>query len=447
MFSFGCPTPIISPELSEKLTAPTTEVSDVVMDPSTPRALRANHTQLVNYLSEHAAELFDFALRVTEENFQLSAKAFSLLTIPNDRIFEAILNKENNLMKANAAKAMESKDTIQLNRMAMIIQSCFLQPNLALIEDCEYLIDLVSYMHNRSVYDLLLSMVGCSDAEMKEMKEYLIQHSFISKLFAAIDSLVIDGKLKADSTGDNNALLLTNMFKLVAALKNSELMFNRIGKSELHILLKDISDAPVTLLNSKWNAINTVVDSDEQCQEIADHINELGLLSMIDSGDSFKLYQEHILILLSKVASKIDEVEELLINTNIGTKLSEIVRRNPKHSNVHIAMVNFCKNIKSRTKLSTSVINELFKAVTELIQPSAGVEELSFGWNLTRTIRDLDEDFDTSSVLSADIKSKFDAMDDAFQKPYGGEVPPNDEITSFTPEQLSILLRFLTGSR
>lgn len=446
MFSFGCPTPIVSPELTEKLSCPTTQVSDIVSDPSTPRALRANHLPVVNYLASHIQEIFDLALNVTEENHQTSGKAFSLLTIANDKIFEVILNKEHNLMKENAMEVMKSKDMIKLNRMAMVIQNCFLQPSLELVEDCEYLLDLIKYMNNRSVYDLFLSLVGVNDSEQKIMKEYLTEHDFIKKLFQAIDELVVDGVVKENQEDDNNELLLINMLKLVVALKNSDLMFEQIGINELNILLKDIPNASVILLNSKWNAINTIVESNELTQEIANRFNELGLLSMIEKDGDFMLYQEYVLILISKVANKIDEIAEMLLNIDIGSKLAEIVYKHPKHSNVHIAMVNFCKNVKSRTQLSNNVINALFKVAVKLIENNPGVEELSFGWNLTRTIRELDEDFDVSSVLTENINNKFEEMDNIYNETYGGEVPSSEEI-SITPEQLQVLLRFIAGSR
>ena len=236
------------------------------------------------------------------------------------------------------------------------------------------------------------------------------------------------------------------MLKLVVALKNSDLMFEQIGINELNILLKDIPNASVILLNSKWNAINTIVESNELTQEIANRFNELGLLSMIEKDGDFMLYQEYVLILISKVANKIDEIAEMLLNIDIGSKLAEIVYKHPKHSNVHIAMVNFCKNVKSRTQLSNNVINALFKVAVKLIENNPGVEELSFGWNLTRTIRELDEDFDVSSVLTENINNKFEEMDNIYNETYGGEVPSSEEI-SITPEQLQVLLRFIAGSR
>ena len=122
----------------------------------------------------------------------------------------------------------------------MVIQNCFLQPSLELVEDCEYLLDLIKYMNNRSVYDLFLSLVGVNDSEQKIMKEYLTEHDFIKKLFQAIDELVVDGVVKENQEDDNNELLLINMLKLVVALKNSDLMFEQIGINELNILLKDI---------------------------------------------------------------------------------------------------------------------------------------------------------------------------------------------------------------
>ncbi|KAH0801602.1 uncharacterized protein GO595_005601 [Histomonas meleagridis] len=424
MFNLSFLSPV-SQELSEKLNSEDPNLSEILLDQSCLRAL----------------QLLDLTLNVNENNHQLSAKAFSVLTSGNDKIFASIL--EDNAKRLNDCldDVFTTKDPIKLNRIAKIIQSCFVQPNdLNDGRGFDRILDFLNYCDFRSVFDLFCSIIEYDGGTLP------IQDDIHQKLASQIVGIIKN--TPTDLTDDRQILLLTNLFKLISLIQDHPLFEDQLTPDDFQsLLLYEFTGASTSLLNAKWAAICSVESTMSFSGIIAENIKYV--LDKLEKIEKFMPYHETILLLIGKVATVELTVAVKLKEEHFGKKLAELVRAFPKHSNIHIAVVEYYKKIHEVENLNNDILESLLPVVIDFIKEDASVEMRSFAWNLSSVVMEQNNEIKLEEKLGGDAWKKIEEIKKTVDTPYGGDLPQQEENepgSDLSSAQIQLLLRFLMAN-
>ncbi|KAH0786854.1 hypothetical protein GPJ56_009231 [Histomonas meleagridis] len=160
-------------------------------------------------------------------------------------------------------------------------------------------------------------------------------------------------------------------------------------------------------------------------------------------------YHETILLLIGKVATVELTVAVKLKEEHFGKKLAELVRAFPKHSNIHIAVVEYYKKIHEVENLNNDILESLLPVVIDFIKEDASVEMRSFAWNLSSVVMEQNNEIKLEEKLGGDAWKKIEEIKKTVDTPYGGDLPQQEENepgSDLSSAQIQLLLRFLMAN-
>ncbi|KAH0793102.1 hypothetical protein GPJ56_002997 [Histomonas meleagridis] len=384
--------------------------------------------------------MFEYALNVTEENHQISSKCFTLLTTNNDDLAEAILKENAKAIHENLQIILINKDPIKINRIAMIIQTVITQiKQVSNEDDYSYVLALLPFVYNRSVYDLFVSILSNdTNQPYANLQEYLKYNNFTPTIINIINQNPEDLAIY------DQFLLFTNLFKLIPYITQSSLLKDTVTDKEVDSMFRVFTDSSVSLLTSQYSAIFSSITGIQICETASSHFEQL--LSVISELPQrpFMPYDEQIIFIIAKLAQHVPTVVERLIADNFCARLVSLAHAFPQHSNLHLAIISFHKETREIEQLRVGFINEFIPFVNEMIL-SEYVELRSFAWNIMVSLKE--EENNIEERLCDESKQKLLSICECVDRSYGGEIPTQAEMEDIelTQEQLQLFLQFLSG--
>lgn len=401
---------------------------------------------LCNHVQELLTTTFDL------ENMTLSTRAFNLLSTPNEQVIHALL--ENNVLSQEAEKIFqqENSNLILINRLAAITQACCIDTESA--SKCTFIPNFLNFCMYRSVYEMFKTFLTSEDK--KDVQAFLLQEGFAGKVLEQIQKIP---ETLPTSQDDPSVQNLINLFRIIPFFKDSsEGLSASIATPEaVTILSRAFQPNETSVLNYQWAALASIVNAStfQAIEGLSDRF-----FGIIDNQTYpyFTSYVESIIKIMSQLMTLDKDFAQKLIDWECGKKLGQLILNYPKHTLGHLAITNFALKTLEITdvpQLASSVLIPLFEIVQTSFQDEQPAEFRAFGFNLQKTVNDKIKENNLAVELPAlnqETQDKIQNLTKIVTEPYGGDLPvqnteETDELGNLTPEQLMILLRFITGGR
>lgn len=435
MFGFGPPP--APPKLVNLLDDPNPNLQSILAEDSCIRAYRQNYSALVKFINERAADVLECAL----SNDSNALRAYQLFGNENDSLLITISNTPKLLNEASQAVFNENPDEVYINRFAHITELIALKKPSLLFKDVDYVEKFFPYIHLRAVYGIFESCLVPNELSLDELQNQMRSSDFLDKLLDYLKSL-------ADSQDPLTEGRVSNIYKLISLMATDKCKMEPEVQKEANMkkLLVDFTSADPRIQENKWQAISDVL-TDVTTPLLTPAVDDI--IGFLDIENACP--QQVIAInLLKKLALKCEDVRTKLQEVHIEDKLISIIQKFPQYTFAHIAIKDFCLELKDFKELSVPVIKKILGyGNTAICDDSTAVVTRALIWKLVAELKEKDEE--PLTVLNDQAKEALDNLDNIYKAKYGGEEPEQtavgeDALTSLTPEQIMTLLRFLTSS-
>ena len=406
-------------------------------------------------LRKHIQELLDVALtNDSEETTNLSTKAFTLLSTPNELIFKSLF--EDNIFFSAVEKVLgqDDVDIIIVNRLAVITQTCCINyPEN--IRQCNFIPRFLQFCRFRSVFEMFKSFLTTEDK--KDVQTFLQEEGFPEKLLDLIKNTQEPLENNPDSPSVQN---LVQLFRLIPLIKSCDVLAPSVtDQNAITILSHKFTPDIQEVLNRQWEAIASIVtDSNvKNIEELSD-----SYLDILENPNLslFTPQIESIIKIIGQVIINDNDYAQKLVDWQVGKKLANIIDRFPRHTLAHLTITNFALtaiDVPNFPDLVDAVIKPLYEVAAQSFQDGKPAEFRGFGYNFHSSVTTKMKEKNLQPIpiefcFNNETKSKVDQLNKVVENSYGGELPQQqpedaDELGNLTPEQLMALLRFITGGR
>lgn len=406
-------------------------------------------------MRKHIQELLDLALtKDSEESPNLSTKAFTLLSTPNEMIFKSLF--EDNIFFSAVEKVLggDSIDIIIVNRLAVITQTCCINyPEN--IRQCNFIPRFLQFCRYRSVFEMFKAFLTTEDK--KEVQAFLQEEGFPGKLLEHIKNTEEPLENNPDSPSVQN---LVQLFRLIPLIKGCEVLAPSVtDENAIAILSHKFTNDIQEVLNKQWEAIASIV-TDKNVKNIEGLSDSY--LEILGNPELplFTPQVESIIKIIGQVITYDNEYAQKLVDWEIGKKLANIIDRFPRHTLAHLTITNFALtalDVPNFPDLVDAVLKPLYAAAAKSFQDDKPAEFRGFGFNFHTSVLKKMKEKNLQPVplefcFNPETIQKIEKLTKVVDNSYGGELPQPqneeaDELGNLTPEQLMALLRFITGGR
>lgn len=431
------------------------DLDGVLNDPSCFRAYNANADTLVTFFRDRMIDLLTLALSTSEEDHTLSTKALQIIVsgreLPGDILAQ-------DLLANRAPDILKEKNPLQLNRFAMITQSCALcAPNLV-HDKCAYLKLMIPLIGHRCVYEMFASFMKHDDKTPRSedkcisVCQALKEDGFLEAYLEALQSL--PAQLTEEEIATASALF--KLAPLIRGMAPFDSAF--LTENSMTILMRKFENPPLPLLSDQWKAINKVL-CDENKKFLIPHVREM--VEMIDIGDGKRFSSPQLSVL--EVLQRLLQIENnagvcaAMVEGKLPEKLVAIVRTFRRHTLAHryVTMLALGIHNVGSEELARPVLTGLMKVAAEfLADEESRTEEIAFAWKFLHDLKEQGEAklgqklFEEQGDEVAAAMEKVSDMDTVAAEEYGGPLPEENGADQLSQEQLIALLRYITsGSR
>lgn len=405
-------------------------------------------------MRKHIQELLNLALTNDEdESPNLSTKAFTLLSTPNEQIFKSLFDDNIFFTAVDKVFSQENVDLIVVNRLAVITQTCCINyPEN--IRQCNFIPRFLNYCRYRSVYEMFKSFLTTEDK--KEVQTFLQEENFPDKLLELIKNTEDPLENNPDSPIVQN---LVQLFRLIPLIKDCEILAPSVtSKNAIKILSRKFTPDIQEVLNKQWEAIASIVTK-ENVKDI-EELSDL-FLSMLGSDlAEFTPHIESIIKIIGQIIANDNAYAQKIVDWGIGEKLAHIIDRFPRQTLAHLTITNFALgaiDVPNFPSLVDSLLKPLYVIVAKSFEDGQPAELRGFGFNFHDSVSKKMKEKDLQPIppelcFKEPILAKVKELTNVIQNPYGGDLPAPaadeaDELGNLTPDQLMALLRFITGGR
>ena len=399
---------------------------------------------LTHSIIHHISEILDIA--INHEDVALSTKAFTLLTTNNVRVVDEIF--DSNLLNEKAEKLFKGQeyDLVTINRFALITQTCCIQsPDKALL-NCSYLPQFLKFLHYRTVFEMFKEFFK-NEENPKKIQSLLFDINFVPSLVELIRDAPDD---LSENSDDEKVQMYVGLFQIIPIVQSSEILNETISSTDnIQIISRKFDHPSLAILNAQSLALASIINpqNSKYLVSIADRYFE----ELQDPCKPFHSYMESYIKIIQKLAINCNEFIQTLINWNIGEKFANLVHNHPSHTLLHLAINNFVSETVNLQELQDNLLPPLYAVANESLSTSNLPEFRAFGFYFQKTIHDQNVNFQQFEKFDDEAKSKIQNLTKIIDNNYGGEIPqPNDaqdNLNNLTLEQITALLRFVTGRR
>ncbi|EAX99607.1 hypothetical protein TVAG_215070 [Trichomonas vaginalis G3] len=436
MFGFGLPP--AAPKLVSLLEEPNPSLQAILSDDSCIRAFRQNFTSLSKFINERAVEVLACAL----SNDPNALRAYQLFGVENDSLLITISNTPSWLDEVSKEVFNENPDEVYINRFAHITELIALKKPSLLFKDVSYVDKFFPYIHLRAVYGIFESLFVITELSLDEVQNQMSSSDFLEKLLDYLKSI-------SDSQDPYTEGRASSIYKLISLMSNSDKMKPKVQDPKIiPKLLLNFAISDPRILENKWQAVYDVL-SESTANLLMPEINTI--IGFLDFENTYYPHQVIAINLLVKLALNLEEVRKILEGAHIEDKFVAILQHFPQYTFAHLAIKNYCIQLKDYKELSVPVIKKIIDfANIAICDDTTAVVTRAIIWELVAECKKQDVLQDPIAGLSDTAKEILNNLDKLSETQYGGEVPENqpvgdDGLSSLTPEQIMTLLRFLTS--
>ena len=242
-------------------------IEQILTEREVEQARKTNSPELKKYLSKHLPRLLRIAFRENCDVATLMAlkllSSGSSFIIPNlvkspyfPNYVMKILSKYEHRGVSNIGDVKIS--SILLSRISQITLSIFQTGAKDILDHCGFIILLVQYCDNLSVFNLFQEILS-KEKKMQKYREWLFGIGFESEVAGLLKDVL---KLNLSNTYSTETELAISLLRIVAdAAKHPELREQMINGPIFEIFEKDYF-LPFNVMNYYWEALNNLCTSD-----------------------------------------------------------------------------------------------------------------------------------------------------------------------------------------
>lgn len=298
-------------------------IEQVLSESDIEQAWKSNSQELRLYLSKHLPRLIRIAFR--EDTNEITLTALKMLTGGNRFVIPNLVKSTYfpGFVTKTLAKAPEiSSSTI--GRICDVTLSIFQSGKTDILHSCGYILMLLQYSNNPSVYSMFQTILSDDNQKMEKFRDWLFNIGFIDEISSIIlecmnSTFLANNFVESDLHSLHYAYdheKLINLLKLVsdAAKNRPEVKKDFISSHLKSILIASNSHRfPNFISDHFWKAINTLYDSDLTIffTDMAYAAQSMIILTSKNSENQVHLYLSESLDFISKI---IESKPELVTN-------------------------------------------------------------------------------------------------------------------------------------
>jgi hypothetical protein len=345
--------------LRELLASGTTKTEDVLRQDITFRLFRSANPQLVNFFVVHIDQLLRIAFD-EDESTDLSAKAFAILEHSQPIITSALLAGQK--LNRTACSIIGNDDihnkSLLLNRLASLTFCALYADANAFIASCGYILQLIGQLSEPSILFLFESM--CSpDQGFQDVQNWLVRIGFPQTILQEIG----DFPPQRDSTRlSQEANLLCGLFRVICVCASSPILGPKFCTYNFVTILNEtVGDYPDFIEYQRWETFSALY-----CRDTFENMRGLfpqAVEFVSDPAQSITRSGVAALDLLTVMVQFDKVLVPFMIQMNLVSTVLGLVVRNPDHSILHFAALEFFEVAFRNDGLRAPVIDEVVAAI------------------------------------------------------------------------------------
>lgn len=253
-------------------------ISKVLVDSQFDQAIRTNYSELKAYLSKFIIRLFVIAFNDDYESMTLTA--FKVLTLGQTYIIPGLI--KSHYFPYYAMKTLQDAEEtpisdLKISRLCDITASILLSHQFHIFSEYPYVLKLLKYVYNQSVYDLFRTIFTDTHESIQEYKDWLYSIGFIDELVKTLCYYVrIEQQSYSSSDSESfscndvssyessaNEDRIVNLMKIVSLTIESDPEYRPKFMTSLFketFLMKKASSFPSFIQQYYWTMINDIID-------------------------------------------------------------------------------------------------------------------------------------------------------------------------------------------
>ena len=263
---------------------------------------------------------------------KIGLKSYDILTkskIEENPIYESIITL--NQIHPEAQKLFQRNtnelDSVILARFTEITGKILQFSRKGAELTAAYIPNLIRYTYEQDVLDFFQNLFIETQVSIY-VQNILLQHGFLQFLVNSVQNASYPGIL------NDQALTLAGTFRVIKMAANSSVFKNQMTNPNVVLnFIRDFPNAPILVKNSRWQAVLSLVTSNN-CNVFYPVLNQaINELSNINKN----LYDYHLsaLKLLLIISSLIEDVSKKLVQMNFAFLLKSIPDNFPEHTFAH----------------------------------------------------------------------------------------------------------------
>ncbi|EAX99478.1 hypothetical protein TVAG_412940 [Trichomonas vaginalis G3] len=308
---------------------------------------------------------------------------------------------------------------------SLTLSGLLIDPN-AIKDSCGFILQLVTYADDVSVFSLFEALCGPNE-ELKEVQQWLIDVGFIQVLIKELESMYSPA-LKNCGRTDHNGSLLVAYYNIIKIASSSKILRKEVKLSSvLAVLNRDLGELPSYIEDARWEAMASLA-----CAKTFDVMRTLFQESVEMITDPKRVRTRasvsalHILAFMIKFDPIIPE---FVLYAKLPKVTTDLMKANPDHSILHAAATYFLMSCLENPVTMTNTMNEIASFVLYSMNQS-NRNIAATGMNLLSKVSDaekVNEDiFNAMNEVPGfvkEVKDPFAVYVRLLDDDYGGPMP------------------------
>lgn len=399
-------------------------VEEMLQRPCTFRLFRTADPQLVNFFIKNVEELLQ--LTFFSDKKDLSAKAFSILEHSLPELTRAMLDHQRFMNAVCGVLSHIDENPLILPRLSSLTLSGLLIDPNSIKDSCGFLLQLLTYADDVSVFSLFEALCGQND-ELKEVQQWLIDIGFIQLLIKELESSYVSD-LKQCGRFDHAGLLLVAYYNIIKISSTSKVLRKEVKlPSVLAVLNRYLGELPQYIEDARWEAMASLA-----CAKTFDVMRTLFQESVEMITDPVRVRTRAAIAALH-ILSFMVKFDPIIPDFVLSAKLPEIAAKiyisNPDHTILHQEITIFLMSCLENNVLMKATMEEIAKFILYAFKsPNRNIS--ASGMNLLSKVSDAEKEnediFNAMNEIPGfvkEVKDPFAIYVRLLDDDYGGPLP------------------------
>jgi hypothetical protein len=341
------------------LSSGSTTIEDILRQDLTFRLFRSANSQLVNFFACRIDQLLRIAFDESAAP-DLSAKAFAILEHSHRVVTRALMDDQKLNRTACTVIGTESihNKSLLLNRLASITFCALYLDKNAFMESCGFILALIDKLYEPTILHLFESI--CSRSEgLDEIQKWLVKIGLPPTILQEIDTFP---PLSDLSRMSQEANLLSGLFRLICVCASSPIIGPAFCTSKsVAVLNRTVGDYPDFVENERWECLAAIY-CPKNC-EMMQGLFPCALDVITDPAKSVSRCGVAALDLVTGMVQFDQTLIPFMIQMDVVSTVLQLMIRNPFHTTLHFAVLDFFQVVLKNNELRTPSLNGVIGTV------------------------------------------------------------------------------------